>query len=241
MVRDERAAGDRVGAGHPVLRHDAAGGLRQRVAARALHPGAVRSPRGARGVDQPGISLGERFVREAEPLQDARPVVREQDERDAALAAVHGEEVVAEIRVLGVRPADQPHQHVSAEIADQGHLDLDDHGPHVREKQSGVRSLDFLGDLDDPDARERSRHSPHLMAVKPARLCGRSRQPVKSVASCHSSATRRSSSSAPRSPWLSCRKWPASAIRSKVARGKVSAHTRPHSTVNTSSRAPQMK
>ena len=65
---------------------------------------------------------------------------------------------MAEIGVLGLRPGDQAHEHVAAQVADITHLDLDHIRAHIGEEQTGVRSLDFLGDLDNFHPRERSRH-----------------------------------------------------------------------------------
>ena len=65
---------------------------------------------------------------------------------------------MAEIGVLGLRPSDQAHKHIAAQVADIAHLDLDYLCAHIGEEQTGVRSLDFLGDLDNFHPREWSGH-----------------------------------------------------------------------------------
>ena len=110
-----------------------------------------------------GIETMQLLAAETEAIEHAGPVVREQNvvarghpacdfdpagflqvQRDAAFAAIHRDEVVRDLRVLHVRPADQRRQHEAAQIAGLAILHLHDLGAQVGEKQARERSLNLL-------------------------------------------------------------------------------------------------
>jgi hypothetical protein len=119
----------------------------------------------------------ELLVAEAEALEYARAIVREQHVRlrdelvqdflaavlleiegDAALAAVHRQEVRA--HMSGANPRkERVGTEPAGEIAGLAILDLDDFRPHVREIERGIGPLNLLSDLDDTNPREWSGHA----------------------------------------------------------------------------------
>ncbi len=117
---------------------------------RAVGPG--RPEAGDRAVDQAGIGGRQHIVREAQPLHDPGAIVLEQDvgafeqrqqhrttgigaqiERDAALAAVIGDEVRTVIAAAE-----------AAERVAGGRLDFDDLGAEIGEHQPGERCRDHV-------------------------------------------------------------------------------------------------
>src|SRR5262249_17604297 len=77
---------------------------------------------------------------------------------DAALAAIHGIEVMRHIGVADLRSANQAGQHVTADVAAFAIFDLGDFSTEVSQKKCRERSLDFLRDLDNLDSFNRLRH-----------------------------------------------------------------------------------
>jgi len=115
------------------LRHNPAGGLCEGVAAGARPPRPNRTPRAALRENDLRIDFLEILETEAEPLQHARTIVGQNDvgdpgeapndldavgllqvHRDTALAAIHRDEVMRDLRVLHVGAADELGEHPAA-------------------------------------------------------------------------------------------------------------------------------
>src|SRR5262244_960622 len=91
---------------------------------------------------------------------------------EAALATIHGQEIVAEISVPGLGASDQSHEHVTAQIANIAHLDLNHIRAHVGEEKTSIRPLNLLRDFDDFNSREWSGHKCPLQINSLARFYG---------------------------------------------------------------------
>ncbi len=109
----------------------------------------------AEAIEHPGPVVREQHVVvRGHPAHDFNPGGFLQVQRDAAFAAIHRDEVVRDLRVLHVRPADQRSEHETAEIAGLAILHLHDLGAQVGQKQARERSLNLLRDFDHLDSVE---------------------------------------------------------------------------------------
>jgi hypothetical protein len=153
-------------------RHQAREALHDGVVARPLAIGTGRPETGDRAVDEARVDAPERVPAEREIVHGPRlevldhhvPAAREiqeqclalwvlEVERDAALPAVHGEEV----RRLPVRRAGR--RPLAAVVSTVRMLDLDHLGPVVAEDLGRERSRDDAREVDDPQLLERAGHA----------------------------------------------------------------------------------
>src|SRR2546425_877536 len=119
MVGNEESAGQRWIGRHARLGHYSASGLGKRVAAGPFHPRPFWSPGTGLAVDELGVDFQKIVEAQAEPIQNARPIVSQENVvalrhplddldalrllqiyRDTALTPVHRDEVVRDFRIL---------------------------------------------------------------------------------------------------------------------------------------------
>ncbi len=153
-----------------------------------------------RGVDEPGVALGEPLVADAEAVHHAGAEVLDQHvgavdqatehleallllevDHHAALAAVDALEVAA----VGAVPAGLGRErgHLARAVA-AGRLDLHHVGALVGEQHRAERPGEHLRQIDDPEALERAAHvPPSPLAQWLLRLTSTSRSPSKTTAS----------------------------------------------------------
>ncbi len=186
MVGDEGAGGDGRILRHARLRHQAARRLGQDIAAGTPHPRPPGTPRTGLAEDYPGIYLLQFFEAQAAPVQHAGTIVGQQDvvalhqalddldrlglaqvERDAALAAVHGDEVVRDLRVFRFRAADHFGEHPAAGVSRAALFDLGHGGSEIGQEQRRKGSLDFLSDLQHFDSFKRFGHPALSLSSSP--------------------------------------------------------------------------